>query len=237
MSVEFETKVLNVIPRTYNVRTFRFSSPKNFSYKPGQFFFLTIKPGPAEEMTKHFSFSSSPTETEKYGFIEFTKKLTGSDFSNALEKLRPGDWTRIADPQGTFTFEGEKNIAMLSGGIGITALRSMLKFITDKKLDTDVVLLYSNRTEKDIVFKDELEEWSGTGNIKVVNTLTEPATGSWKGLTGRIDSEMIKQDIPDYMKRTFFSCGPPKMVEAMVVILKELGVPDKKIKTENFTGY
>lgn len=79
--------------------------------------FITIKIGEGEER-EHFTISSSPTERE---FIEFTKKLTGHRFSDALDALKAGDWVRIAGPYGNFTFEGEfEKIGMLSGGIGIT---------------------------------------------------------------------------------------------------------------------
>jgi len=73
-------------------------------------------------------------------------------------------------------------------------------------------------------------------NLKVIHTLTRP-TEKWKGLVGRIDKEMIQKVIPDYIERVFYICGPPKMVEAMAVILKNLNIPDKKIKQEYFPGY
>ena len=73
----FETSVKQIIQRTYNVKSFRFDVPEDFSYKAGQYFFVTIKSN-GEELQKHFSFSSSPTEL---GYVEFTKKLTGHEFS------------------------------------------------------------------------------------------------------------------------------------------------------------
>jgi glycine betaine catabolism B len=105
---------------------------------------------------------------------------------------------------------------MLSGGIGITPLRSMIKYSIDKKLSNNIILLYSNSSESDIAFKNELEDvQSKTPNIKIIDTITRPGM-DWKGITGRINSEMIKRFIPDCQERTFFTCGPLKMVDSMV---------------------
>ena len=73
-----ETYVKEIIPRTHNVTSFRFPRPAALEYKAGQFFFITLK-ADGRELKKHFSFSSSPTEK---AHIEFTKKLTDSDFSS-----------------------------------------------------------------------------------------------------------------------------------------------------------
>ena len=77
----------------------------------------------------------------------------------ALKACKVGDWARIDAPYGKLTFEGEyPKIALLSGGIGITPFMSIIKNATDKKLESQITLFYGNRTEKDIVFKRELEE-------------------------------------------------------------------------------
>ncbi len=216
------------------MKSFRFSKPRLFEYKPGQFMFITVKFN-GERAKKHFTISSSPTEKE---FIEFTKKLTGHRFSNALDALKVGDHIVIDAPYGRFTFEGEfKKIGMLSGGIGITPLRSICRYCTDKQLDTDIILLYGNNTERDIAFKEDLKKMQKSNrNLKVVLTISE-ASGGWEGYTGRIDAEMIEQEITDYQKRIFFTSGPPGMVRTMEEILKSLNVSSERIKTESFSGY
>ena len=236
--IEFDTKVLDVIQRTNNVKSFRFRIGEDVEFKPGQFFFITIKVD-AEEKTKHFSFSNSPTEK---GYLEFTKRITDSEFSKALDRLKIGDWARIKMPYGSFVFEGEyEKIAFLSGGIGITPIRSICKFVTDMKLPTDIILLYGNNKQEDIIFRQDLDQMSSTNkNIHILYTLTSPDIGkqTWPGRTGYIDDEMIKQEIRDYNERVFYICGPPKMVEGLTSILKNrLSIQENKIKTENFAGY
>jgi len=81
--------------------------------------FVTIKSS-GEELKKHFTILSSPTEDE---YIEFTKKLTRHPYSNALELLKVGDWALIDAPYGNFTFEGEyEKLAILTGEL--VSLRS-----------------------------------------------------------------------------------------------------------------
>ncbi|MBN3039471.1 MAG: FAD-dependent oxidoreductase [Candidatus Omnitrophica bacterium] len=236
--MEFETKLIEVISRTDSTKSFRFEVGQELNFKAGQFFFLTIKLSQAEA-SKPFSISSSPTEK---GYLEFTKRITQSEFSQALDKMKPGDWAKIKLPYGNFVYDDKyKKIAFLSGGIGITPIRSITKSIVDKGLDVSVVLLYGNNKEKDIVFRQDFDEIKRqNANIRVVYTLTSPDIdkGSWGGRTGYIDEKMIKEEIPDYKERTFYVCGPPKMVDTLIAILdNKLKLGKGQIIRENFAGY
>jgi len=234
----FETEVIAVIDRAPGVKSFRFKTDKTLTFKPGQFFFVGIMID-GQERTKHFSFSNSPTED---GYIEFTKRLTSSDFSNGLNQLKPGDQAKIKAPSGNFTFTGEyERIAFLSGGIGITPIRSIVKFVADKGLTTDMTLFYGNNEEQDIVFKQDFDLIAKErANFRAIYTLASKDIdkSKWQGLLGYIDADMITEEMPDYKERVFFICGPPAMVEALNNILKDkLSIPAEKIVTENFTGY
>ena len=210
--VEFEATVQAIIQRTPGVKSFRFKTEEDADFKAGQFFFATIKLE-GKELSKHFSFSNSPTEK---GYLEFTKRISRSEYSQGLKRLKIGDWARLKMPLGRFTFEGEhKRIAFLSGGIGITPIRSICKFVTDKALPTDMVLLYGNNKEEDIIFREDFDRVAKINkNLRVVYTLTSPDIDkqNWPGRTGYIDDKMIKQETPDYQQRVFYICGPPKMV-------------------------
>lgn len=232
--MKYETAVKDILKRSHDVKSFRFPRPSELVYKPGQFLMITIKDGQGE-ITKHFSISSSPTETD---FIEFTKKLTGNKFSNALDALQIGAWARIDAPYGAFTFQGEyAKLAMITGGIGITSARSIIKYCTDMKLNTDVVLLYSNHTTNDICFKDELDTMqSENKKLRVIYTITDP-DNSWTGIKGRINVDLVKKEIPDYAERLFYISGPVAMVQDMVTLLKGMGIAQAQIKQDLFTGF
>ena len=236
--IELETEVSDIIQRTHNVKSFRFRIKEDVDFKPGQFFFVTIKIEEVER-TKHFSFSNSPTEK---GYVEFTKRITDSEFSKALDRLKIGDWARLKMPYGSFVFDGQhKKIAFLSGGIGITPIRSICKFVTDMRLATNIVLFYGNNKEEDIIFRQDLDRMQSVNkNIRIVYTLTSSDIDSkiWQERVGFIGDEMITQEISDFNERTFYICGSPKMVESVINILKnKLSIQSNKIKTENFTGY
>ena len=229
-----ELKIKEIIPRTYNVKSVRLEVTDIVDYKAGQFLCVTLKT--EKECKRYLSISSSPTET---GYIEFTKKITESDFSGALNNLKPGDYLNIQYPFGNFILkEVDAKIAFLSGGIGITPIRSICKYCVDKKLDIDIVLIYANRSERDIVFKEDFQQMrKHYPKLKVVHVLSEPSENICCK-TGRINSQAIKEEIPDYLSRRFYLCGPPAMVEAMQNILtQELSLPKELVVTENFQGY
>jgi len=232
--MKFETKIQEIIPRTHDVTSFRFSRPTDLNYKPGQFMLVTLKQG-EKELSKHLSFSSSPTEKDH---IEFTKKFTDHEFSLALKSVKVGDWARIDAPYGQFTFEGEyPKITLLGGGIGITPFMSICKNATDESLNSKITLFYGCRTEKDLTFKKELEALAEKNkNLKLVLMVNEPTT-QWKGVTGIINVEIVKQHLPDYKENIFYTCGPPPMVEAMEKLVLNLGLPKENLKREYFSGY
>lgn len=224
---------MEIVHRTHNVRSYRFSRSADFQYKPGQFTYVTIR-GANGELSKPYSISSSPTEKDH---IEFTKKLSSSEYSSTLDALKIGDWARISGPYGNFTFEGEHDrIGLLSGGIGITPLRSICKYCTDLGLGTDIILLYGNQSQTDIAFMEDLSEMQErNANLRVEYTIDRPSP-DWTGRVGYIDSRMIMDVIPDYMNRVFYTCGPAAMVEAIQEELKEIGVSEKQIRAERFAA-
>jgi glycine betaine catabolism B len=240
--MNFETDVTESIQRTGDIISIRFTRPAEFDYSPGQYILVTVGSGD-NEMTKPLSLSSSPTE----GFLEVTKRLTGHPFANALAALKDGDKVRLSGPFGNFTLPGEageardagehKKMGMLSGGIGISPLCSMIKYAYDKMLDIDIVLIYSNRHEESIAFEKEFKDLTRKfPKFNIVNTVTMPQP-SWKGITGRISADMIQKYIPDYLDRVFYISGPAKMVDSMLTLLKEMSIPEDQVKMESFPGY
>ena len=229
-----DARIKVVIQRTPNVKSFRLEAAEPAPYLAGQFLSVALREG--AEFKRYLSFSSSPTEK---GHLEFTKKLTDSVFSNLLGTLRPGDNVKIEYPFGNFTLRsGCEKIAFLSGGIGITPIRSICKYIVDEDLGVDIALLYANCAVSDIVFREDFELMQKQyARLKLVHVLSEGAP-EFKYVSGRITAGVIKDNITDYLQRKFFICGPPAMVDAMKKILgQELFLPKENIITENFQGY
>jgi len=232
--LKFEGQILEIIKRTHDAKSFRFPRPEGFDYKPGQYILVSLTVE-GSVVTKPLSLSSSPSEKDH---IEFTKKLTGHPFSNVLDNMNIGDSAVISGPFGKMTFEGEhEKIVLLSGGIGITPMISICKYCTDMHLDANIVLIYSNRAENDLVFRKELDEMMhSNNNLKIVYTLTR-ASESWIGHRERISESIIINEVPDYRRRRFYICGPPEMVHSMEETLASMNIQKEMIKKELLTGY
>lgn len=236
MPSDQELRVKEIIQRTHNVLSARLEASSEIAYKAGQFLQVILNNNPS--LKRYLSLSSSPAEK---GYIEFTKKITQSDFSMALQALKPGDIVKVRYPLGKFTLEDNSvgnKIAFISGGIGITPIRSIVKFAVDSNAGIDTVLLYANRSAADIVFREELEAMQKLSpKFKLIHVLCEPAPGV-KCVSGRVDGAVVRKEIPDFTERKFFLCGPPGMVEAMKkMLVDELSLPAGQVITEDFVGY
>lgn len=234
MPVNLELRVKEIIQRTYNVKSFRLEPAANIDYKAGQFLSVTLRKD--SNLKRYLSISSSPTEK---CYIEFTKKLTNSDFSKSLNELKAGDTVEVQYPMGNFTLkDGFSKIAFISGGIGITPIRSIAKYVVDNNMGVDMVLVYANRSIKDIVFKDDFDYMQKAyPKFKVSHVLCETEPG-FKCTVGLINAAIIKNEVSDYQQRKFYLCGPPAMVDSMKKILTgELALAETNIITENFQGY
>ncbi len=233
-------QVVDVRQETHDVWTLKFApSPgqRRFDFIPGQFQFVTLLRGrglPEEE--HHFTISSSPTET---GFHTSTIKESG-DFTATIGQTRPGDAAVIQGPFGRFSYvlhPEARELVFIAGGIGITPFMSNLRHMRDVQADRRVLLLYANKTEKDIVFREELKSIAAGSKpeLKVIHILSQPQE-AWEGETGRLDRVKIKQLCGDRLEKSrFFLCCPPPMTESLWQILRGLGVPDARISFEYFS--
>lgn len=229
-------ELMEIVTHCGDVKTFRFSLEEDVPYVPGQYLVLTIPLG-GRLVSKAFSISSSPTEK---GFIQFTKKLSNSPFSRALEALQVGQKCAVRFPMGIFTFRGQyPKVAFLIGGIGITPVRSIFKYATDMKLPSSLVLLYSSRAPEYLIFRNELSAMQKENDrLRVVYTLTGSIENIEGCRQGYIDADLVRQEIEDYSERVFYTCGPPPMVAAMrKMLMNKLAVSEDKIMIEDFIGY
>jgi len=234
---ELRVKFIENIKRTATVRSFRFIPQENIVFQAGQFLQLIFDPANRanNDLNKYLSFSSAPGK----GYFEVTKRLSESNFSKQLRSLKPGDEVLVKVPLGSCAFKEEyQRIAFLIGGIGITPVIAIIEHIAARKIATDTVLIYSNRTEEEIAFKKELDSWQvDNKNIKIFYTVSDSLPRDNRYIRGRIDKELLSVRLPDIKERIIFIFGPPKMVEAMQQLCLELGCNKEKIKTESFLGY
>ena len=228
--MEYDASLIKAFDIVPGVKSFRISRSPDFNYEAGQY----VKAKISDKLFRFFSVSSSPSEA---GYIEFTTRMSGSDYKNALDRLKIGDTIHISGPFGRFTYNPEyKKIVFLSGGIGITPIRSIMEYVSDKKIDANIVLLYGNKNEEGIAFKKDIDEISAGKNMKVVHILSD-SSPAWTGYRGYITKDIIAKEVPDYLERKFYIVGPPGMVAALTKTLDEMKIAKENIILENFAGY
>lgn len=234
---EVRARLSKKINRASSVASFRFNLEEKLDFLPGQYAQIIFDETDRsnKELNKYLSFSSSPAK----GYVEFTKRLSESRFSRSLKSLEPGSSVLLKAPLGNCVFEDSyKQIGFLTGGIGITPVISIIEYIVQKQLDTDVLVLYSNRTDEDIAFKKELDDWQVRGkHIKVFYIITDCMPKDQTCIRGVINREMILEKIYGLDKRIFFIYGPTKMVEVMNNLCLDLGCDSQSVKAERFIGY
>ncbi len=231
-------RVTSVKQETHNVFTLELSPPNGTrvpEYLPGQFHFLSLYRDDRHNGEEHpFTISSSPT-TE--GALTSTIKASG-DFTATVGETMEGAQARVQGPFGRFSYllAPSDDLVMIAGGIGITPFMSMLRQMRDTSADLSVTLLYANRTDEDIAFRDELAEIA-TGELPrlaLTHVLSEPAEG-WEGEVGLVNRDKIHRFVGgDLNEKTFFVCGPPMMMNSVVRKLRKLGVHAGQIHTERF---
>jgi predicted ferric reductase len=206
----------------------------NFDFKAGQFTWLKLKKS-TFDLTEHpFSISSSPQDLPE---LRFTIKESG-DFTNKISHIKEGSQAYIDGPHGHFIINNQEfeGLVMIAGGIGVAPMISIIKEMAQQKDPRPIKLLYGNRKENQIAFKDELEEASKKLKLDIEYVLSEPPL-NWEGLTGCLDSTTISRAIdmrhPD--KCLYLLCGPPSMLEPAVKTLKTAGIPSKRIIYEKFS--
>jgi ferredoxin-NADP reductase len=232
-------RISRVFQEAPDVKTFRLMNPLGgvlpFSYLPGQFLTVTV-PIDGKLVKRSYTIASSPTQ---HDFAEITvKHEEGGEVSGFLHShIREGDLVTFFGPSGAFIFTGRecKCILLIGGGVGITPLMSVLRYLTDRSWPGDIYLLYGCHAPQDIIFREELDYLQRRHpNLHVVISVTHPEGTDWKGPTGRITKGMIAQTVPEIASRYVHLCGPVPLMEAIKKALLELGVPEKRIKTEAF---
>lgn len=211
-----------------------------FVYKPGQFLTI-VKEIDGKKVRRAYSLCTTPFEDEHPAVT--VKRVPGGIMSNYInDHFRAGDKIEVMNPMGMFTtaFDGnaERQVVFLGGGSGITPLYALLRSILIKEPRSKVALIYGNRSEEYIVFKNELSALKAKygDRFELVHILEEDA-GALAKVTGRpsvgIISDLVRS-LEVSPATEFFICGPEPMMDIAFDGLKMLGIVDEKIRKESF---
>ena len=218
------------------------TSAPDFSFIAGQYMEIGLKKMLyADEKKDHREFSIASSPNDK-GMLMIATRMRGSAFKRSLAEMPLGNEVKAEGPHGSFTLHENPNLkaAFIAGGIGITPIRSMVKYAAEEKLPHAITLLYSNRTPEVAPFLDDLQKWAAENpNFRFVPTITDmqSAKKPWNGRTRRIDAAFLKETLGDGGNTIFYVVGPPGMVQGVTEALKEFGASRDDIRFEEFTGY
>lgn len=236
----FETPLIRRDLVADRTMSFRFTKPRAWSYRAGQFVDITLLDPPetdAEGNLRGFSISSAPREE----VITITTRLRDTAFKRVLQRMPPGTNVRIEGPFGDLRLHhAARPAVLLAGGIGITPFRSILvETIGGGGLPYPVVLFHANRRPEDAAFADEFRSLMRRDpNLTFVPTMTAPdLADAWKGERGHIDAAMLHRHMDGLVDPIFYIAGPPGMVQALRAMLIASGVDGDDVRIEEFTGY
>jgi ferredoxin-NADP reductase len=218
----------------HNVKTFWFESGEKTDYQAGQFIELSLLNNkPDDRGTKRwFTLSSSPTEK----FLSITTKFSepSSSFKSDLGRLKLNDKINMSVPMGDFVLPKDASvpIVFVAGGIGITPIRSMIKYLSDKKEKRNIQLLYAVNDEADLVFDDLFKSY----DLLYKPVLSNPGK-NWNGNKGKLSSKMINSLLKGISPGTLiYISGPEHMVESLNKDMTEYVNKDQLVG-DYFPGY
>ena len=220
---------------------FHFEEPSGFEFKAGQTLDYTLVDPPetdAEGNTRTFSIASAPQDDD----IVMATRLRDTAFKRVLASMPIGTVVQADGPMGSFTLHNNaaKPAVLLTGGIGITPFRSIIRDARARRLPHQLWLFYSNNRPEDAAFLDELQQLAtAMPTLHLVPTMTDMAKSGrvWNGETGVIDQKMLGKRLPDLRGPIYYSAGPPAMVAAMREMLLKAGVDEDDVRAEDFAGY
>jgi ferredoxin-NADP reductase len=219
---EHIVKILSIEPVTHNVKRFKVEKPAGYKYIPGQATEVGVNKPQWEKERRPFTFTS----LNEWDHLEFTIKIYADHdgVTNQLGQLKPGDELLLHDIWGAIQYKGVG--VFIAGGAGVTPFIAILRQLQhDHELDGNT-LLFSNKTHKDIILKDEFSAMLGS---RFINTLTQENVPGYD--YHPIDEKYLRQKINNFNQQ-FYICGPDKMVKDIHEILKKLTGKDNLITIE-----
>jgi predicted ferric reductase len=196
----------------------------------GQFIWLKLGRIPFGLSEHPFSISSAPALRPR---IAFTIKESG-DFTARIGEIRVATTAYLAGPHGNFTLGEPGALVFIAGGVGLAPIIGMLRQLAGERYPHSVSLIYGNRRETQILYRDEIERMRDVLDLKRYFVLSEPPPG-WQGNVGELTPDILKACLGEDNPGTrYFICGPAAMMNSVVGALTDLGVPARRVVTERF---
>jgi predicted ferric reductase len=213
--------------------TLRPEGHRGFSFRAGQFAWVSIGVSPFLAKEHPFSISSSAAGV---GALQFTIKELG-DFTRTIRGVKVGTVAYVDGPHGVFTIDHHRDapgFVFIAGGIGIAPIMSMLRTLADRADWRPLLLIYGNRRWDDVVFREELQALASRLNLTLVHVLQEPPP-DWQGLRGVLSEvNLLTARCGAVKGARYFVCGPKPMSDSVLRTLRTLRIPLRRVHCELF---
>ena len=243
MSSFHKLSIKNIIRETSNAISIVFDVPENlkstFAFKAGQYITLkTIIDG--NEVRRDYSLCASPKSNELKVAIKEVTDGTFSAFAN--KELKTGDILEVAPPKGRFVFTPNdsktKHIAAFAAGSGITPVLSIIKCALEEEVNSQVILVYGNKTVEDTMFFNELLELHHNYKDRFSIQFVFSQAQENDAVFGRIEKSTVNLVLKNKYKHIeiddFYLCGPEAMIHTVKDVLTDHGTASERIHFELF---
>jgi len=215
------------------VESFHLRKPPGYAFRPGQFFQLTIDTREGEQ-SHYFSHADAPGDE----VTEFTTRLTGSAYKDALLALEIGSQLRFRGPMGRLGVpEGAAAVGFLTGGVGITPAHSIIRDAVQRETGLDIALFYANREPSCIPYAEEFRAYAAADPAFTYVEVFELPDPGWTGPVGYITADIVREAVDVSGSRHWIVSGPPPMLNAMRTVVEALGIAPDDVSYEAFSGY
>jgi len=124
---------------------------------------------------------------------------------------------------------------MVAIGTGLAPIMSILRHMRDEQIDRKVTFYFGSRTRSDLYMMDELYDLEeALPNFKLRVCLSRPTKAcNWDGDEGRV-TDLLKEYLSDGDDKEAYLCGSPPMIDAVITILTDKGMPEELIYYDKF---
>jgi len=198
---------------THDVRRFTVEKPGGYTFKPGQATDVRINKPEWIKRQRPFTFTSLNSDSD----LEFSIKIyrERKRVTDELGTLAEGDELIIHDVWGAINYTGPGTF--IAAGAGITPFIAIIRQLYRDDLIDGNRLIFSNKTEADIILKEEFSKMLGD---RFLNTLTREKNPRYEN--HRIDEQFLIDKIHDFSQH-FYICGPDPFVKDVRTTLVKLG--------------
>jgi len=236
-------KVTEKVHQSDNVVSFTLRADEHAqlpAFKPGQYISVAVH---IEDLNlrqiRQYSLSDSP---QKDTFRITVKRESGDEYkpqgnvSNWLHQhTRVGSMINVSFPCGNFTpdIQDRRPIGLVSAGVGITPMISILNDIAAKNPDRKVIFAHAARNRASIAHIDEIRNAkSKLENLDAVFFLNDSKKQHLDEKEGRMD--LTGHITPEFKDGIYYICGPQSFMDDQRDALIELGIHQKNIHREVF---